>query len=109
MLGGAVNSDAGVTGQLTIDERNFDITRWPRSFQDMFSGTAFRGAGQTFRLEAAPGSDFQRYTMQFADPNLLGYLPISMSVSGFLFDRRFNDWDEERSGRTIRVRLPDHA
>ncbi len=98
MLGGAVNSDAGVTGQLTIDERNFDITRWPRSFQDMFSGTAFRGAGQTFRLEAAPGSDFQRYTLQFADPNLLGYLPISMSVSGFLFDRRFVDWDEQRLG-----------
>ena len=98
MLGGAVNSDAGVTGQLTIDERNFDITRWPRSFQDMFSGTAFRGAGQTFRLEAAPGNQFQRYTLQFADPNLLGYLPISMSVSGFLFDRRFNDWDEERLG-----------
>ena len=98
MLGGAVNSDAGITGQLTIDERNFDITRWPRSFQDMFSGTAFRGAGQTFRLEAAPGSVFKRYTLQFADPNLLGYLPISMSVSGFLYDRRFDDWDEERLG-----------
>ena len=98
MLGGAVNSDAGVTGQLTIDERNFDITRWPRSFQDLFSGTAFRGAGQTFRVEAAPGSDFQRYTIQFADPNLFGYKPVSMSVSGFLYDRRFNDWDEERLG-----------
>jgi outer membrane protein insertion porin family len=98
MLGGAVNSDAGVTGQLTVDERNFDITRWPRSFQDLASGSAFRGAGQTFRLEAAPGTDFQRYTVQFADPNLLGYMPISMSVSGFLFDRRFDDWDEERLG-----------
>jgi outer membrane protein insertion porin family len=98
MLGGAVNSDAGITGQLTIDERNFDICRWPRSFRDMFSGTAFRGAGQTFRIEAAPGSDFQRYTMQFADPNLFGYKPVSMSVSGFLYDRRFNDWDEERIG-----------
>ncbi len=98
MLGGAVNSDAGIMGQLTVDERNFDITRWPTSFQDMFSGTAFRGAGQTFRLEAAPGSVFKRYTLQFADPNLLGYMPISMSVSGFLFDRRFDDWDEERLG-----------
>lgn len=98
MLGGAVNSDAGITGQLTIDERNFDICRWPRSFQDMFSGTAFRGAGQTFRLEAAPGTNFKRYTMQFADPNLFGYKPVSMSISGFLYDRRFNDWDEERLG-----------
>ena len=98
MFGGAVNSDAGVTGQVTIDERNFDITRWPRSFQDLFSGTAFRGAGQTFRIEAAPGTDFKRYTMQFVDPNLFGYMPISMSVSGFLYDRRFDDWDEERKG-----------
>lgn len=98
MLGGAVNSDAGVTGQITVDERNFDIMRWPTSFQDLFSGTAFRGAGQTFRVEAVPGSIFDRYTVQFADPNLLGYLPISMSVSGFLFDRRFDDWDENRLG-----------
>ena len=101
MLGGAVNSDAGITGQLTIDERNFDICRWPRSFQDMFSGTAFRGAGQTFRLEAAPGTSFKRYTMQFADPNLFGYKPVSMSISGFLYDRRFEDWDEERLGARL--------
>ena len=98
MLGGAVNSDAGVTGQLTIDERNFDISRWPRSFRDLFSGTAFRGAGQTFRVEAAPGTNFQRYTVQFADPNIFGYKPVSMSVSGFLYDRRFTDWDEQRLG-----------
>nr|WP_246112553.1 BamA/TamA family outer membrane protein [Allorhodopirellula solitaria] len=98
MFGGAVNSSAGVTGQVTVDERNFDICRWPTSFQDLFSGTAFRGAGQTFRLEAVPGSEFQRYTAQFADPNLLGYLPISMSVSGFYYDRRFQNWDEGRLG-----------
>lgn len=98
MLGGAVNSDAGLTGQLTIDERNFDILRWPSSFRDLFSGNAFRGAGQTFRIEAAPGTDFKRYTLQFADPNLFGYKPVSMSVSGFLYDRRFDDWDEERQG-----------
>ncbi|WP_182866953.1 BamA/TamA family outer membrane protein [Rhodopirellula sp. JC639] len=98
MFGGAVNSDAGVTGQITIDERNFDIMRWPRSFRDLFGGTAFRGAGQTFRLEAAPGSDFDRYSLQFADPNLFGYLPISFSASGFLYDRRYDDWDENRLG-----------
>ena len=109
MFGGAVNSDAGVTGQVTIDERNFDITRWPTSFQDLFSGTAFRGAGQTFRLEAVPGSEFQRYTVQFADPNLLGYLPISMSVSGFYYDRQFDDWQEGRLGGRLSFGLSDHA
>lgn len=98
MFGGAVNSDAGVTGQITVDERNFDIMRWPTSFQDFANGTAFRGAGQTFRVEAVPGSLFKRYTVSFADPNLLGYLPISLGVSGFLYDRRFQDYDEERLG-----------
>jgi outer membrane protein insertion porin family len=98
MLGGAVNSDAGLTGQITLDERNFDIMRWPTSFRDLFSGTAFRGAGQTFRIEAAPGTDFKRYTASFSNPNLFGYLPYSFSTSGFLYDRRFDDWDEERLG-----------
>ncbi|HBJ38333.1 MAG TPA: hypothetical protein DDZ51_26990 [Planctomycetaceae bacterium] len=101
MFGGAVNSDAGVTGQVTIDERNFDITRWPTSFQDFANGTAFRGAGQTFRVEAVPGSLFKRYTISFADPNLLGYLPVSLGVSGFLYDRRFQDFDEERLGGRV--------
>jgi outer membrane protein insertion porin family len=101
MFGGAVNSDAGLTGQITVDERNFDITRWPTSFRDLFSGTAFRGKGQTFRLEAVPGEQFQRYSVQFADPNLLGYLPISTNVSGFLNDRRYQDWDETRIGGRV--------
>jgi len=101
MFGGAVNSDAGVTGQITVDERNFDITRWPRSFQDLASGTAFRGAGQTLRIEAVPGSVFKRYTASFADPNLFGYLPVSFGLSGFLFDRRFRDYSEERLGGRV--------
>jgi outer membrane protein insertion porin family len=100
MLGGAVNSDAGVTGQLTIDERNFDICRWPTSFRDLFSGTAFRGRGQTLRLEAAPGSEFQRYMATFVEPSIFNR-PVSMSVSGFLYDRRFDDWDEQRLGGRV--------
>ncbi|WP_145270279.1 BamA/TamA family outer membrane protein [Planctomycetes bacterium SV_7m_r] len=98
MVGAAVNSDAGVTGQLTIDERNFDITRFPTSWSDFANGRAFRGAGQTFRLEAAPGSQIDSYRFEFADPNLLNYLPISYSVSAFLYDRNFTDWDENRLG-----------
>ncbi len=103
MVGGAVNSDAGVTGQIVLDERNFDILRFPRSFQDLFSGYAFRGAGQTFRLEAVPGSDFQRYMMSFGQPYLFGYLPLSLSVQGFLFDRQYRDWDESRLGGRVQL------
>lgn len=98
MIGGAVNSNAGVTGQIVVDERNFDITRFPQSFQDLFSGRAFRGAGQTFRLEAVPGEDYQRYMGTFSDPFLLGYLPFSFTANAFLYDRRYRDYDETRKG-----------
>ena len=101
MFGAAVNSDAGVTGQITIDERNFDITRFPRSFQDLFGGNAFKGAGQTLRIEAVPGSEFDRYIVNFTNPNLFRSQPISMTLGGFLFDRQFNDWNENRLGARV--------
>lgn len=97
MFGAGVNSDAGVTGQIVIDERNFDITRLPTSLSDFADGTAFRGGGQGFRLEAMPGSQVQRYLMSFTEPYLFN-TPVSLNLSGFLYDRRFFDWDEARIG-----------
>jgi outer membrane protein insertion porin family len=97
MFGAGVNSDAGVTGQIVIDERNFDITRVPTSFQDFVNGTAFRGAGQGFRLEAMPGNLVQRYLISFTEPYLFN-TRVSFNSSGFLYDRRFYDWDERRAG-----------
>jgi outer membrane protein insertion porin family len=97
MLGAGVNSDAGVTGQIIVDERNFDWHRFPTSIDDILNGTAFRGAGQGFRLEALPGQEVQRYLVQFTEP-YLGGTRISFSVSGYLFDRRYFDWDEQRLG-----------
>ena len=65
MIGAGVNSNAGLVGNIVIDEQNFDITRLPTSWEDIRNGTAFRGAGQRFRLEAAPGTELQRYTATF--------------------------------------------
>lgn len=97
MFGAGVNSDAGVTGQIVVDERNFDLTAWPTGFRDFVDGTAFRGGGQGFRLEAMPGDQVQRYLVSFTEPYLLS-TPISLNVSAFLFDRRYFDWDEQRLG-----------
>jgi len=97
MLGVGVNSDAGVVGSITVDERNFDILRFPRSFEDFRNGTAWRGAGQRFRLEALPGSEVQRYLVSFQEPYLFD-TAISFGLSGFFFDRRFREWDEQRLG-----------
>jgi outer membrane protein insertion porin family len=97
-IGGTVNSDAGVAGQISVSERNFDILAFPRSWDDIVAGRAFRGAGQNFRVEAMPGNTVSRYMVSFSDPFMFGYLPYSFSSNGFYFDRRYRDWDENRVG-----------
>lgn len=100
MFGVGVNSDAGVVGNIMVDERNFDFRRVPRSWDDFAYGTAFRGAGQQFRLEAVPGTRVQRYSVSLTEPYFLG-TQVSFRVSGYFFDRRFFDWDEQRFGGRI--------
>ena len=101
-IGGAFNSDNGIVGQFIIDEKDFDITRFPRNFQDIWDGNAWRGGGQAFRLEIVPGQDLQRYLVSFTEPYFLG-TDYSFSASGYLFDRRFFDWDENRLGGRFSV------
>ena len=55
LFGVGVNSDAGLSGSVVLNERNFDVLRPPTGLDDLFSGRAYRGAGQEFRLEAVPG------------------------------------------------------
>ncbi len=100
MLGVGVNSDAGIVGNIVLDERNFDWRRWPRNFEDVRNGTALRGAGQRFRIDASPGSEVNRYLVSFQEPYLFD-TPISFGLSGSFFDRRFRDWDEERVGGRV--------
>lgn len=101
MLGGSVNSDLGVAGQFIVEERNFDLFRPATSWEDVWSGRAWRGAGQNFRLEIMPGNLVERYTVNWTERNLFGYLPVSLSVGGFLFTRRYRDWDEQRLGARV--------
>ena len=97
MIGGAYNSDNGLTGQITIDERNFDIARYPRNWRDVVDGRAFRGAGQGFRMELLPGRNVQRYLVSFTEPYLFNSA-VSFSASGYFYNRNFFDWDEQRLG-----------
>ena len=97
MLGAGVNSNAGLVGNIVIDEQNFDLFRLPRSWDDVRNGTAFRGAGQRFRLEAAPGTQLQRYSASFQEPYLFD-TRIGLSTSASYYTRYFSDWAEERIG-----------
>ncbi len=100
LFGVGVNSDAGLTGSIVLNERNFDITRLPTSFDDLLSGNAFRGAGQEFRLEAVPGTQLRRYTATFREPFLFDS-PYSLGVSGYYYDRQYNEDTESRLGARV--------
>ena len=104
MLGVAVNSDAGLVGQILLDEQSFDITRPPTSWDDFVSGKAWRGGGQRLRIEAAPGTQVQRYLVSFSEPYLFDS-PYSLGLSGSYFTRKYRDWDEQRVGGRV-ARLP---
>ncbi len=100
MLGAGVNSNAGLIGSIVLDEQNFDWRRWPTSWEDFRSGRAFRGAGQKFRIEAAPGTVVQRYLFNFSEPYLFD-TPVSFGLSGYYFNRYYRDWLEQRTGGRV--------
>ncbi|NOZ40457.1 MAG: BamA/TamA family outer membrane protein [Planctomycetes bacterium] len=100
MFGVGVNSNAGLVGNIVLDERNFDWRRPPRSFEDIRNGTAFRGDRQRFRIDASPGSQVNRYLISFQEPHLFDG-PTTLGLSGSFFDRRYRDWDESRLGGRV--------
>lgn len=102
IIGGSVSSDAGLTGNFVLNERNFDITRIPTSWDDFRYGRAFRGAGQELRLEAAPGVQFQRYSLTFREPYLLD-TPFGLTTSAYYYNRAFAEYNEDRYGGRVTI------
>lgn len=106
----AYGTEAGLVGSITFEQRNFDIARWPRSLEEIYpEGTAFAGAGQTFRLVAQPGTEMQRYLVGFREPHLLGS-DYWLDLSGYLWEHWRDDYDEARIGGRVGVgrRLTEH-
>lgn len=100
LIGFGVSTDNGVIGSLSIDNRNFDIADWPRSWGEFFRGQAFRGDGQRLLLEAEPGTEVSRFRITFTEPYLLDR-PVRFDTSLYLFQRGRDAYDEERLGLTV--------
>jgi len=96
--GVGVSSDHGFIGQLIYDERNFDITDWPESIEELIPGRSFRGAGQSFRIGAEPGTRLSQYSVSFSDPYWGGEpnKPILFGVTGASWERIRESYDEGR-------------
>jgi len=103
MFGVSVNSDTILNGSLVFNERNFDITGWPSSFDEFRTGRAFRGAGEELRVEATPGTAEQRYIVTFREPYLLDSL-FSLTASGYYYQNAYHDqYTESRLGGRVTI------
>jgi outer membrane protein insertion porin family len=101
-VGVGVNSNGGVGGNLTYEQRNFDITNWPSSWREVFSDRAFIGAGQTFRASFEPGVKNTNAYLRFTEPWVFDQ-PYSFSGEVYLRDRVREDYNDNRIGTRLSV------
>jgi outer membrane protein assembly factor BamA len=102
MFGVGANSSSGLTGNIVLNESNFDITRLPTSWDDLWSGRAFRGGGEEFRISAMPGTVYQQYSVNFREPFLFD-TPYSLGTSAYYYQRIYNEYTESRVGGQIQL------
>jgi outer membrane protein assembly factor BamA len=95
MLGAGITSDSGIIGQAIFEQRNFDISDWPKSFSEFITGKAFRGAGQRLRIALQPGTEVSEYSIDFTEPYFMNK-PISLDVAGSSWTRDRECYDENR-------------
>lgn len=96
-FGGAVSSDSGLVGRISLVQRNFDIRDTPDSPGEFFSGRAFRGGGQTFSLDLLPGDRVETYSVSLSEPYLFES-EFSGSAQASYRNRDFDEYDEKRAG-----------
>lgn len=101
-FGAAVNSDAGVSGLINLNQRNFDLADFPDSLEELLRGRAFRGAGQTFDLLFQPGTERSVYSLSITEPAFLES-HYAVTGTGYFRQRVFSDYDEDRLGGAARI------
>ena len=96
-IGVGVSSSGGLAGEISYEQRNYDIGNWPASWTDVFSEKAFTGAGQTFRVFISPSTTGTSAGIHFVDPYLFDQ-PYIFSNDLFYRQKTREDWEEDRFG-----------
>jgi outer membrane protein insertion porin family len=99
-FGVGVGSDSGAFGTISIEERNFDISNWPSSFEDLSAGKSFRGGGQRLRFGFQPGTEETTGNISFSEPYLFDQ-PYYLNLDLFLFRRYQESYEERRRGGRV--------
>ncbi len=99
--GVGVSSQDSIVGSFGISQRNFNYRDRPKSLRDLYTGKSFRGAGQSFGINASAGSKTQAYSINFTNPWIFGK-PISMSISAYYNQYKYDDeYHETRYGASL--------
>ena len=96
-IGAGISSNGGVAGEISYEQRNYDIGNWPASWRDIFSERAFTGAGQTFRVYASPSTTGSSAGIHFVDPYVFDQ-PYIFSNDFYYRQRIREAWQENRLG-----------
>jgi outer membrane protein insertion porin family len=99
-VGAGINSNGGIGGNITYQQRNFDIFNLPGSPRDIFSDRSFTGAGQDLRISLEPGTEQSNASIRFTEPWLFDK-PYSLTTEGYLRSRQREDYDDAREGGRV--------
>jgi len=102
LLGVAVTSDSGLSGQIVFRQRNFDYARPPSSWRDVAEGRAWVGGGQTFEVDARPGTEFTRFAVNYKDPHV-DDSTYSLGFSAQRWEREWDTYAEKRISGSVSV------
>lgn len=97
LFGVSVDTNSGVLGQFAIEQRNFDIAKYPRTMGELFSGDAFTGGGQRMKLSFSPGTRVTTGYLNFFEPYLFDQ-PYYLDLTLMMFRRWRESYLEQRRG-----------
>jgi len=100
LIGAGISTNSGLLGTFSFTQRNFDILAWPKSWREFIKARAFKGAGQTLRIVAEPGTELMRFHIEWFEPALFDR-PYSLGTRAFLFSRERESYDETRYGGLV--------
>ncbi len=104
-LGVALSGEGGLSANISYSKRNFDVARPATSWDDLKSGRAFTGAGQTFNVFLIPGTVTSQFGIGFGEPHLFGSnLGLKTGVRKFIGFRE--SYREDILGYSVRLSHP---
>ena len=100
LFGFGVTSNSGLVGSVMLDIKNFDLFDPPRNLEEFYKLRSFHGAGQRLRIEAQPGTELNRFRVDFTEPYLFDK-PLRFDFSAYFFERGREEYNERRIGSTV--------